>query len=354
MGRDKNTRGPHDASEPKFLERLRRALIASGKAKSTVRDYCRWIERFIRYHRMRHPRELGASEINDFLSHICCDLGLSASAQNQALCAIKFTYDKLLQRDIGRLEGLIWSKKPKKLPYFYNKAEVLQILQFLDPPYWLMVLLSFATGLRISEVLNLTLDAIDFKRRVIRVVNGKGGKDREVDFPAALNSYLKRQIFYVKTLYQDDLKGKSRAAIQFGRSKSYRFILADRFEKQCLFPRYYLKVDHDLRQISRRAYSRQAVNKALKKAMRFAGVKVGSFHHLRHSYATAALNEGMDIRTLQESLGHNSISTTEIYTHIKSEQRKLPKSPLDDQIECPRAVYVVEKIRKTGQYDKAA
>ena len=331
---------------PKFMEQLRRALLASGKAESTVRDYCRWVRRFIVYHNMRHPRDLGVGEINAFLTHIYCDLGLSASAQNQALCAIKFTYDKLVQRDIGRLKGLIWSKKPKKLPCYYTKEEVLKILQFLDAPYWLMVLLSFATGLRVSEVLGLKLSSLDFKRRVVKVISGKGGKDREVDLPPALFPFLTRQMHYVKVLYQDDLQGKSRASIQFGRSKAYTFTIPEALDDQHLFPRSYLKVDHCNRQISRTSYSRQAINKALKKAMRFAGVKVGSFHHLRHSYATAALNEGVNIRYLQESLGHNNISTTEIYTHVKLDKRKLPPSPIDDMIECPRANYfvVLQKI----------
>lgn len=324
------------------MERLRRALLASGKAESTVREYCRWVERFIRFNNMRHPQDMGLEEINVFLTHINCDLHLSASAQKQALCAIKFAYNKLLQRELGRLENLIWSKKPKKLPCFYSKDEVIRILQFLDQPYWLMVLVSFATGLRVSEVLNLTVGVVDLDRQVIRVVNGKGRKDREVDLPLSLNLFLQRQLNYAKSLYCDDKEGKSTGVVQYGRAKKYPLIMPVEESGQFLFSHTSLKIDHIRQCIVRSTYTRQAANKALKKAMRLADIKIGSFHHLRHSYATAALDGGMSIRYLQESLGHNSISTTEIYTHVRLDSRKRVLSPvdeLDDTIESPRAVY---------------
>jgi site-specific recombinase XerD len=284
---------------------------------------------------------MGAVEVNDFLSHIACDLGLSASAQNQALCAIKFMYDKLLQRELGRIEGLIWSKKPKKLPCFYSKEEIFRVLDFLSPPYWLMVLLSFGTGLRISEVLNLTVRSIDTKRQVVRVIQGKGGKDREVDLPRALNGYLHRQIGYALSVFDSDMSGRSSTVVQFGRAVHYRLTIPANSGDQRLFPRAYLNIDHNQQRVRRPTYSRQAVNKALKKAMRLAEVRIGSFHHLRHSYATEALSGGMNIRHLQENLGHNSVVTTEIYTHIKLKDRQLLKSPADNLIECPKSVYAV-------------
>lgn len=318
-----------DRHPPKFLDRLELLLLSSGKAKSTTRDYCRWVERFIRYHNKRHPKDMGKDEINAFICHIHSDLRLSASAQNQALCALKFCYDKLIGRDIGRLDGLIWSKKPKRLPVVYQPDEVKTILEFLNPPYWLMVYIAFTTGLRISEVLNLTVGNLNFKRRCIRVENGKGGKDREVDMPDDLAPLLTQQKYYAESLYEADITGSSLSGQHFGRVKNYPIRSSDSVFHQPIFAHSCLYVDHQLGCFLRRKFSRQAVSKALKEAMKHAGVEVGSFHHLRHSYATAALASGMNIRYLQQALGHNDVRTTEIYTHILPENRDKVVSPLD-------------------------
>jgi integrase len=162
------------------------------------------------------------------------------------------------------------------------------------------------------------------------MVNGKGGKDREVDMPDDLAPLLTQQKQHAESIYESDSSGSSLSGQCFGSTTNYSIRLPYSVFFQPIFLRSGLFADHQNGCFERRGYSRQAVSKALKNAMNFAKVRVGSFHHLRHSYATAALASGMNIRYLQQALGHSDVSTTEIYTHILPENRSKIVSPLDE------------------------
>lgn len=321
-----------------FMEQLRRALLTSGKSANTIDAYLRWVRRFILFNNKRHPSELGVCDINQFLSHIACDLQLSVSAQKQALSAILFMYQKLLLRDPGWIDGIIWSKTPAKLPVFYTADEVSSILRHLVPPYWLLVFLAFATGLRISEVLALQIGDIYWDRKAIRVQNGKGGKQREVDIADRLAPLLKAQISIAQQLFNMDRDLTPEQRCLYGAAREYEIVIPQDYFKQPLFLRNQLFINFSSKQILRKIISRQAVNKALKQAMLAANLRVGSFHALRHSYATAVLASGMNLRELQVALGHSDVTTTQIYTHISIDPDRAIISPAD-KLKQPAANY---------------
>jgi len=192
--------------KPKLLDQVRSLLRTKHYSLRTEEAYVSWIKRFILFHKRRHPREMGETEISKFLTHLAVDEKVSASTQNQALCAIVFLYKHVLKRELGDLENLVWAKKSKKLPVVFTKEEVKSVLGQLTGVKWLMAMLLYGSGLRLMECVRLRVKDIDFGYNQIIVRDGKGEKDRVTMLPQIVKEALKRHLVQVKKIHEQDLK----------------------------------------------------------------------------------------------------------------------------------------------------
>lgn len=316
---------------PKLLVRVRLHLLRSGRSENTAKAYCRHIKSFIQFHKLRHPQEMHNQEVVNFLNHLYLDKGLSASAQNQALCALVWLYKFIIQNPLGELDAITWSKRPKKLPVVLSRSEARALIQCLDFNYWLIVCVLYGAGLRISECLNLRVEDLDFSRKLIRVNQGKGNKDRDVDLPSSLEPFLHHAIEHCRLLYTSDKE--LYAARQCGTQEflQYELKIVSRIGLQFIFANDYLRADHKHKTLERACLTARSVNNAIKAAARNAGLmKQPSCHSFRHSYASHMIELGHNLRFIQLRLGHSSISTTQIYTHLSCEPSRSVVSPLDE------------------------
>ena len=193
-------------SGPKLLTQVRNALRARRYSVRTEEVYVQWIRRFIMFHDKHHPRDMGAAEVNQFLSDLATTQHAAASTQNQALCALLFLYRVVLQQDLGHLEGLVRAKKPKRLPEVLTADEVKLALQRVSDPAWLMMSLLYGSGLRLLECLRLRVKDVDFSYQQITVRDGKGGKDRVTMLPRFVKDALQQHLDEVKRLHTRDLE----------------------------------------------------------------------------------------------------------------------------------------------------
>ena len=320
-----------NGNKPKLLVQFRRAMVAMAYAESTVKDYAKAVEKYIRFHDMRHPASMGEVEVGDFVTYLGYVEHLSPESQNKALCAIVLFYNKILFKPLGNISNLRWARKKKRLPICYSMEDMRKILENLQSPYYLIASLGFGCGLRIGEVLKLRLMDLDFQRGAIRVVQGKHSKDRDVPLPNKLIKPLKRLSEFRAQEFIIDKKGLSVSDANLGEAASFVVEVPKYPEEQFLFVHRKPSVDYSRRVFYRKIYTRQSVDKALKRAIRIAGIPcVGGFHSLRHSYSTAAIGMGMNIRELQHYLGHNDINTTQIYTHVLNNEDQSISSPLSE------------------------
>lgn len=314
-----------------FLEELRLALRRRHYAYDTSKIYIQWVKRFILYHNKRHPKEMGADEITAFLNYLASDLKVSASTQNQALCALIFLYKEHLKQNVGELQDLTWAKRPKNLPVVLSREEVTQLLKIMSGTSRLMAALLYGTGMRGRECHNLRIKDIDFEQGKIFVRRGKGAKDRVVMLPSCLNKSLSAQIKKVADLHTKDLKhgfgvtvvppALARKYPNIERSLAWQFIFPSSTKCQDL---------EDSSKIVRFHRHESVTQKDFRKAINRTGIpKHAGLHCLRHSFATHLLENGIDIRKLQGLLGHKSIKTTMIYLHVAKEKLPGTKSPLD-------------------------
>jgi integron integrase len=295
----------------------------------TEQAYVDWARRFILFHNKRHPREMGAPEIETFLSYLVNDRNVSASTQNQALHALLFVYREVLQIELPRL-GLPVAKKAPRLPEVFTREEVQAILAQMKGRKWLMASLLYGTGVRLRELLRLRVKDIDFQQNQIIIREGKGGKDRMTMLPESVKAPLREHLAKVKEAHEVDLlEGFGNVELPFALDKKYP--QADREWKwQYIFPAPKRSIDPRSKIERRHHLDPSVLQKAVKEAMRKAGIsKHGSCHTLRHSFATHLLESGYDIRTVQELLGHEDISTTMIYTHVLNRGGLGVRSPLD-------------------------
>jgi integron integrase len=289
-----------------------------------------WIRRFILYHGKRHPLELAEAEVNAFLEFLAVEKRVSASTQNQALCAILFLYQNVLGRPLDRLEGVVRARRPKRLPAVLTRREVKDLLEHLDGTPRLVCLLLYGSGLRLLEALQLRVKDIDFARRELIVRRGKGGKDRVALLPAAASPALEEHLRKVQAQHQRDLeRGLGRAPMPDALDRKYP--QADRqWGWQWVFPASSHYVDRTSGRRYRHHLHESVIQKAVRDAARAAGLtKPATCHTLRHSFATHLLEDGYDIRTIQELLGHQDVSTTMIYTHVLNRGGRGVRSPLD-------------------------
>jgi integron integrase len=322
-------KGERLMEKPKLLHQLRDAIRGKYYSIRTEQSYTYWVRYYIRYHKMQHPKDMGADEITRFLNFLANERNVSASTQNQALSAILFLYKEVLKVELPWLDKIERSKKPKRLPVVLSKSEVKNILACMDGTTWLVASLLYGTGMRLMEGLHLRVKDIDFESRQITVRSGKGNKDRITILPDLLIEPLQSHLQKIQTLHEHAM------ALGFG-SVYLPFALERKYPNakyewgwQYVFPATKPSVDPRSGVKQRHHLSEQAVQRAIKRAIRSAGItKPASTHTLRHSFATHLLENGYDIRTVQELLGHSDVKTTMIYTHVLNRGGRGVISPL--------------------------
>jgi integron integrase len=321
---------PDPTQPPRLLEQVVSKMRVKHYSLRTEKSYADWIKRYILHHGKRHPKDMGAAEVEAFLTHLAVARNVSASTQNQAKSALLFLYKEVLEIDLPWLDNVTQAKAPKRLPVVLTQSEVQAVLSRLDGSMWLIASLLYGSGLRIMEALRLRVKDVDFARREILVREGKGFKDRVTMLPVGLVQPLKNHLAKVKALHEQDL-GAGYGAVFMPMALDRKYPNAGKgWCWQYVFPSIKLSVD-PRSQITRRHHAdEKTVQRAVKKAVKLAGLsKPATPHTFRHSFATHLLEGGYDIRTVQELLGHADVSTTMIYTHVLNKGGKGVTSPLD-------------------------
>jgi integron integrase len=316
--------------KPKLLDQVRQAIRARHYSPKTEESYTHWIKRFIFFHNKRHPAEMSEKEIAQFLSSLASELHVSASTQNQALNAILFLYRDVLRKEIGYIDGVVRAKKPHRLPVVLTRQEVKSILGVLDHSDWLMAMLLYGAGLRLMECLQLRAKDIDFTSNQIIVRAGKGDKDRHTMLPTVVKEPLAKHLEIIKEQHRRDLdNGLGRVVLPNALNRKYPNA-GKEWGWQWVFPATSHYTDRATGEQRRHHLHESVLQKAVKQAVRKAGLaKPATPHTFRHSFATHLLEDGYDIRTVQELLGHRDVSTTMIYTHVLNRGGRGVNSPAD-------------------------
>jgi integron integrase len=315
---------------PKLLDQVRAAIRVRHFSIRTEQAYLHWVREFILFHNKRHPSDMGQPEVTAFLSHLALDRNVAASTQNQAMSAILFLYRHVLKQPLDWLDNVERAQKSSRLPVVFTRAEVQAILDRLDGSLWLMASLLYGSGLRLMECLRLRVKDVDFSLSQVIVRDGKGGRDRVTILPDSVRPPMQRHLAKVKALHKLDLdEGYGEVYLPFALERKYRSANRE-WHWQYVFPASRRSVDPRSQAVRRHHVNEQVLQKAVKAAIRAAGInKPGSCHTFRHSFATHLLEDGYDIRTVQELLGHQDVSTTMIYTHVLNRGGKGVRSPLD-------------------------
>lgn len=314
----------------RLLDQVRGKVRLKHYSIRTEQAYVDWIRRFILHFDKRHPRELGAAEVEAFLTHLAVAGKVAASTQNQAKSALLFLYKEVLDVELPWLDNVERAKAPKRLPVVLTPAEVQALLGRLSDTSRLMASLLYGTGLRLMECLRLRVKDVDFARKEILVRDGKGFKDRVTMLPAALAGPLREHLKRVRDLHQQDLAaGYGAVYLPYALERKYPGAARD-WGWQYVFPSAKLSVDPRSGETRRHHVQDQVLQRAIKQATRDADLaKPATPHTLRHSFATHLLESGQDIRTVQELLGHADVATTMIYTHVLNRGGRGVVSPLD-------------------------
>lgn len=315
---------------PRLLDQVISRLRVKHYSLRTEKTYVDWIKRYIWFHDKKHPKDMGAPEVEAFLSHLAVERNVSSSTQNQAKSALLFLYKEVLGLELPWLDNVTQAKVPKRLPVVMTQQEVQAVLTRLDGTVWLIASLLYGSGLRIMECLRLRVKDVDFSRREILVREGKGFKDRLTMLPASLVEPLKAHLVKVKSLHAQDLAdGYGEVFMPMALDKKYPSA-GKEWGWQYVFPSRNLSTDPRSGIVRRHHADEKAIQRQMKKAVTLAGiVKPATPHTFRHSFATHLLEGGYDIRTVQELLGHSDVSTTMIYTHVLNKGGRGVASPLD-------------------------
>jgi len=315
---------------PRLLERVRDAVRRRHYSHRTEETYAHWIKRFIYFSGKRHPAGMGAEEVTAFLNHLSRERRVAAATQNQALSALLFLYREVLGTPLPWLEELDRAKRPVRVPTVLTKDEVTRLLARMRGSKWLMANLLYGSGLRLRECLKLRVKDIDFGYGQIVVRDGKGAKDRVTMLPAALAQPLKLHLERVRKLHDRDL-ARGHGDVELPDALARKYPRAPwEWGWKFVFPSHKLSVDPRTGAIRRHHVYENFLIRGVKEAARAAGIaKHVSCHTLRHSFATHLLQGGQDIRTVQELLGHASVETTMIYTHVTNKGGRGVTSPLD-------------------------
>lgn len=315
---------------PKLLDQVRTILRVKHFSLSTKRSYVAWIRRFILFHHKRHPKEMGEHEIREFISYLAVHAKISASTQTVALSAILFLYRDVLKEEPGYIKNIERAKPAKHLPVVFTREEVQLVLSLLEGTPHLIASLLYGSGLRLMEAVRLRVKDIDFERYELTIRQGKGAKDRVTMLPISTEDPLRTQLRRVRALHQADLKiGFGKVDLPFALERKYPQA-AKEWGWQYVFPSRNRSRDSRSGVERRHHILADYVQRAVKAAIRFAQInRNGSCHTFRHSFATHLLEDGYDIRTVQELLGHKDARTTMIYTHVLNRGGRGVRSPLD-------------------------
>jgi integron integrase len=318
------------ARPPRLLDRVRQTARLRHLSHRTEDAYVDWIRRFILFHGKRHPQEMGALEVVAFLSHLAVRGQVSASTQNQALSALLFLFRAVLDRELEGLGDAVRAPRPKRLPVVLSRDEVRAVLAHLQGAHRLVATLLYGGGLRLLEALRLRAKDVDFERRQLVVREGKGNRDRMAPLPRVAETPLRRQLERARALHEADLaQGLWGPPLPGGLARKYPGAPRE-WAWQWVFPASRVGIDPRTGQRFRHHLHETAIQRAVKRAVNEAGItKRATCHTFRHSFATHLLEDGSDIRTVQELLGHRELHTTRIYTHVLEQGPLGVRSPAD-------------------------
>jgi integron integrase len=318
------------AKRPRLLPQLRAALALKHLSPRTVEAYVGWVRRYIRFHGTRHPAELGGSEVAGFLSWLAQERRVSASTQTQAASALVFLYRELLDVPLGRFEELIRARQPKRAPVVLTRIEVTAVMAQLEGTPRLVCELLYGSGLRLLEAVQLRVKDVDLGMGELTVRRGKGDRDRVTMLPQVTRAALLAQLARAGTLHQRDL-ARGAGRVRLPGAMARKCPSAERsLAWQWVFPASRLSVLDASGGRGRHHLHQSVVQRAMQQAVAAAGLtKRATCHTLRHSFATHLLEDGYDIRTVQELLGHRDVSTTMVYTHVLNRGRLGVRSPAD-------------------------
>jgi integron integrase len=319
-----------DGSQPEWYQAVQRALRTAHYALNTERAYLEWLVRFVEYCRGTDPRTLGTQQVREFLEHLAVERNVAASTQNQAFSALLFAFTKVYRVELGDLSATARAKGDKRLPVVLTVEEVDELLERMEGVPKLVAGLLYGSGLRLMEALRLRVKDVDFGNGCLVIRDTKGNEDRVTYLPASIAGDLEAQIESALARHaQDVADGHGRVWLPFALAEKYRNAATEP-GWQYVFPAPGLSVDPRSGEVRRHHLGESSIQKSLKRAMRESGMrKLASCHSLRHSFATHAIQNGSDIRTVQELLGHKDVSTTMIYTHVLNRAGLSGRSPLD-------------------------
>jgi integron integrase len=324
--------------EPHALTKRPPGLIAAAREKMRTRHlalrtehaYLQWLRRYVAFHARRHPREVGPGGVAKFLTHLAVERKVGAATQNQALQALLFLYRHVLGIELPWLDNVIRASQPKRLPVVLNRAEVRSLLAQLQGSPWLVASLLYGGGLRLSEGLRLRVKDLALERGELIVRAGKGDKDRVTMLPQALHLPVRAHLARLREWFEEERRrGQPGVSLPFALARKYPHA-ATQWGWQYLFPAPTLSRDPYSGELVRHHLHEKGVQRAVQGAVRRAALtQPASCHTLRHCFATHLLEDGYDIRTLQELLGHADLKTTMVYTHVMSKGARGVRSPLD-------------------------
>jgi integron integrase len=325
------------AGPPRLFDRVRMAVRTRHYSRRTEEAYLAWTKRYVLFHRKRHPAAMGAEEVNAFLSHLAVEGHVSTSTQAQALSALVFLYRHVLEDPLPWIDDIVRARRSRKLPVVLSREEVRLLLGAMRGVPRLVAAVLYGGGLRLLEALRLRVKDVDFSARLLVVREGKGAKDRRTMLPDSLSRPLQAQVEFVRRVHRKDVAaGRGEVWLPDALERKYANA-ARELAWQYLFPASRLSVDPASGIERRHHLDESAVQRAVKEAVRGVGIqKNAGCHTLRHSFATHLLEDGSDIRTIQELLGHADVRTTMIYTHVLQRVGgRGIRSPLDTIDEAP-------------------
>jgi integron integrase len=314
----------------RLLDEVRNRLRLKHYSLRTEKVYVYWIRRYILENGKTHPRELGGLAVEAFLSRLATKDQVSASTQNQALSALLFLYREVLSIDLPWMENVVRAKQSRKLPVVLSKSQTVLLLSKMTGRDWLAASLLYGAGLRLMEAMRLRVKDLNFERNEITVRDGKGGKDRKTVLPFSLKPHLQRQVEQARALHAKDLaEGYGAVSLPFALARKYPRAEID-FGWQYVFPASRRGIDPFDGREKRHHIDEKVLQRAVRNAAQQAGLHLPvSPHTLRHCFATHLLESGSDIRTVQELLGHQDVTTTQIYTHVLNRGAGGVLSPID-------------------------
>jgi len=317
-------------AKSELLEQLRTSIRVKHYSLSTEKAYVTWVKRFILFNNKTHPKDMGEDEIKKYLSYLAVNKHVSASTQNQALNAILFMYKEVIKKEIGWVKDVKRAKRKINLPVVLTPLEVKEVLANLKDPTFLVVSLLYGSGLRLSEGLRLRVKDIDFNYKQLSIRDGKGDKDRFTMLPEKIIPPLKKHLEQVEILHNKDLK-KGYGASYLPEALADKYPNASReFKWQYVFPSSRFVKNKKTGELFRHHIYASTIQRFVSAAAKKTGInKIITPHTFRHSFATHLLQSGYDIRTVQELLGHKSVKTTMIYTHVMNKGGMGVRSPLD-------------------------